>query len=274
MIKNLAIGGGSNRLLLIFALVLGLLCAVLVGVYLTSIDDGGSSSSTASVPVVVAAQDIPPATEITVDMLVVKAVPADLAVIGAFKQTTEAVGQTTQVQILAGEQVVPSKVTSAGTAYTQYGATPPLSVITPEGKRAFSIALKAVASAGGLVRAGDHVDVLLTESGGTNDQGQNLAASSCYVLQNVAVLAIGTTLSRTSSDTDANGIAKVEPDTGAGTMTLAVSPAEAGALAAAQQSISGDSVNNPLWIALRNFSDHAPATDVPTCSLISAPPAA
>ena len=40
MIKNLAIGGGSNRLLLIFALVLGLTAAVLVGVYLSSLNDG------------------------------------------------------------------------------------------------------------------------------------------------------------------------------------------------------------------------------------------
>ena len=67
MIKNLAIGGGSNKLLLISALVLGLLCAVLIGVYLTSLEDGGGSGSTSSatVPVVVATVDIPAATTIT-----------------------------------------------------------------------------------------------------------------------------------------------------------------------------------------------------------------
>jgi pilus assembly protein CpaB len=268
MIKNLAIGGSSNRLLLIFALVLGLVCAVLVGVYLSGLEDkGGTTQSSSTVPVVVAASDIPAATVITPEMLVVKAVPADLALIGAFRQTSEAVGQTTQVQILAGEQMVPNKVASAGTATVQYGPNPPLSVIVPEGSRAFSIALSAVAAAGGLVRPGDHVDVMMTTSAGTGDQGQSLPSSTCYVVQNIEVLAIGSALTQATSETDANGIAASSPDEGASTMTLAVTPVQAGFLASAQGGLSGSSVSSPLWVVLRNFSDHNVASDVPACDL-------
>jgi Flp pilus assembly protein CpaB len=110
MIKNLAIGGGSNKLLLVFALVLGLIAAVLVGVYLSSLNgDNGSTGSTTTVPVVVAAQDIPAATTVTAEMVVVKAVPSDLALIGAYADSTAAVGQVTQVAVQAGEQITPGQ---------------------------------------------------------------------------------------------------------------------------------------------------------------------
>jgi pilus assembly protein CpaB len=200
-------------------------------------------------------------------MLVVKAVPSDLALVGAFDKTDDVVGQTTQVALLTGEQVVPAKVASAGTAITQYGANAPLSIVTPEGRRAVSIAVSDVAAAGGLVRPGDHIDVMMTVSGGSNDQGQNLAASSCFVLQDVQVLAVGTAVTQTTSDTDANGIAAAGAVPGASTMTLAVTPTEAGSLASAQVNVTGGSVGNPLWVALRNFSDHTPLADVPFCNL-------
>ena len=267
MIKNLAIGGRSNKLLLVSALILGLLSAVLIGVYLSGLESTGGSGSSATVPVVVATQDIPAATTVTAEMVAVKAIPPDLALLGTFTETSAAVGQTTQVAILTGEQLVPNKVSSAGTAIVQYGPTPPLSVIVPDGKRGFSIALSAVASAGGLVRPGDYVDVLLTSAGADLDQSGAITVSTCYVLQNIQVLAIGITLTQTTSETDANGIAAVAPDDAATTMTLAVSPSEAGLLAAAQGGFKSlGEVNIPLWVALRKFSDHAPAADVPSCN--------
>jgi pilus assembly protein CpaB len=268
MTKNLAIGGRSNRLLLVSALILGLLCAVLVGVYLSGLESssGSGSGAAATVPVVVATRNIPAATTVTAEMVAVKAIPADLALLGVFTETSAAVGQTTQVAILTGEQLVPNKVASAGTAIVQYGPTPPLSVIVPDGKRGFSIALSAVAAAGGLVRAGDYVDVLLSGASGSLDPSGAITTSTCYVLQNMQVLAVGATLSQTTSETDANGIAAVKPDGAASTMTLAVTPIEAVTLASAQESVSGDSVSRQLWVSLRKFSDHATAEDVPSCN--------
>ncbi len=272
MIKNLAIGGGSNRGLLILALVLGLIAAVLIGVYLSSLDGsdgGGGTTSSATVPAVVAVQDIPAATTITQDMVAVKAIPADLALAGVFSQSSAAVGQTTQVALAAGEQIIPGKVSSAGTAVDQYGPTPPLSVIIPEGKRGFAIKVSSVGAAGGLVRPGDHVDLLLSLTASTDDQGVEQPASSCYVLQNIQVLAVGTTLTQTTSDTDANGIAAVDANEGAGTMTLAASPLDASILAAAQANVGGDGVGTQLWVSLRKFSDHTISADVPICSLVA-----
>jgi pilus assembly protein CpaB len=266
MIKNLAIGGGSNRLLLIFALVLGLIAAVLAGVYLSSLEDtgGAGSSSSATIPAVVATRDIPAATTITEDMVAVKAIPADLALVGVLSQASAAVGQTTQVAIFAGEQIVSTRVASAVTATTQYGPTPPLSVIVPDGKRGFSILVSSVGASGGLIRPGDHVDVLKTNTDNLDPSGGQLPASYCYVLQNMQVLAVGTAVSKTTSDTDANGIAAIQPQENASTMTLAATPPEAGILAAAQGNITGGNVGTQLWVALRKFSDHNVA-GVPAC---------
>ena len=269
MIKNLAIGGGSNRLLLIFALVLGLLCAILVGVYLSGLNSSDTTPTTATttVPVVVAIQDIPPLTAVTDTMLTVKNVPTDLAVLGAFTKPADVVGQTAQIQITAGEQVLPSKVTSAVSAANLYGNNAPLSLLVPAGSRAFSIAVSQVASAGGLVRPGDYVDILSSHSQATADPAATAKVSACYVLQDVQVLVVGATLANPKSQTNAGALAATLPDPAAGVMTVAVSPQAAGVLAAAQQSPGSGSVGQPLWVALRPFGEHgAAAGNLPTCA--------
>jgi pilus assembly protein CpaB len=252
MIKNLALGSGSNRLLLIFALVLGLLCAILVGVYLSGLSSSDTTpTTTTTVPVVVALQDIPPLTVVNDTMLTVKNVPTDLAVLGAFTKPADVVGQTAQVQIAAGEQVLPSKVTSAVSAATLYGNNAPLSLLVPTGVRAFSIGVSPAASAGGLVRAGDYVDII--------------SSSSCYVLQDVQVLAVGGTLANPKSQTNAGALAATLPDTAASVMTVAVTLQNAAVLATAQGS-PGDEAH-PLWVALRPFGEHGPATgNLPACA--------
>lgn len=271
MIKNLAIGGGSNRLLLIFALVLGLLCAILVGVYLSGLSssDTTPATTTTTVPVVVAFQDIPPLTVVTDTMLTVKNVPTDLAVLGAFTKPADIVGQTAQVQITAGEQVLPSKVTSTLSAASLYGNNVPLSLLLPAGARGFSLAVSQVASAGGLVRPGDYVDILSSTSKTTNTDAatSTTTVSSCYVLQDVQVLVVGGTLANPKSQTNAGALAATLPDPAASVMTVAVSPHDAGVLAAAQQSPGSGSVGQPLWVALRPFGEHgAVAGNLATCA--------
>ncbi len=261
MIKNLAIGGGSNRLLLIFALVLGLLCAILVGVYLSGLnssDTTPTTTATITVPAVVALQDIPALTVVTDTMLTVKNVPTDLAVLGAFTKPADVVGQTAQVQITAGEQVLPSKVTSAVSAAALYGNNAPLSLLLPTGARAFSIVVSDATSAGGLVRAGDYVDIIArsTVSG----------IGSCYVLQDVQVLAVGATLANPRSQTDAGALAATLPNPAADVMTVAVTPQNAAVLAAGGTAQSGPDASASFWVVLRPFGEHGPATgSLPTC---------
>jgi pilus assembly protein CpaB len=269
MIKNLAIGGNSNRTLLIFALVLGLLCAVLVGVYLSG--QGGSDNSpttvSATVPVVVAIQDIPPLTVVTDTMLTVKSVPSDVAVVGAFASPIDVVGQTSQVQITAGEQVLPSKVTSVLSAANLYGNNAPLSLLLPTGTRAFSIGVTEVADAGGLIRPGDHVDLISSANHATNsaDVQTEPTVTSCYVLQDVSVVAMGPTLAKPDSDTNAASLAATPPNPAEEVMTVAVTPLNAALLASAQKS-PGESVGQQLWVSLRPFGERGAVADLPTCT--------
>ncbi len=267
MIKNMAIGSGNNRMLLLAALLLGLISAILIGLYLSSLDGGGKTAAPVTTrTVVVAAAEIDPLTQISAEMLTVKAIPLDLVLSGAFTDAEDAIGQTAQVSIVPGEQVLQSKLTSPGSALDFFGDEAPLSLIIPDGMRAFTVSMSAVGAAGGLVRPGDHVDLILT--GGLSEaqaESTLTGASACYVLQNVQVLALNANLSRTTSSSDAAAIAAVSANPEASRATLAVTSDEAWQLAAAQRSVSGGGVDTQLWMSLRPFGDSSVNAGLPTC---------
>ena len=79
---------GNSRALLLLALVAGAVAAVLVFVAVNdSGDDGGGGTLSAdSAEVVVAAQEISAGTEITTEMVELRAVPDDLILVGSFTQ--------------------------------------------------------------------------------------------------------------------------------------------------------------------------------------------
>jgi Flp pilus assembly protein CpaB len=85
------------------------------------------------------------------------------------------------------------------------------------------------------------------------------------VLQNVQILALNTSLSRTTSSSDAAAIAAVSANPEANRATLAVSSEEAWQLAAAQGSVSGGGVETQLWMSLRPFGDSATNGNLPAC---------
>src|SRR3989337_1218882 len=118
MIKNQAIGGRTNRALILLGLFLGLVSAALVVVYLSQANDsgGGNVSGGAGTPVGGASQDIPAGTRVTEDMLTLKSIGADAVLAGAFVKTKDVVGQVTRVPFVAADQVIPSKVTATGPA--------------------------------------------------------------------------------------------------------------------------------------------------------------
>ena len=267
MIKNMAIGSGNNRMLLLAALLLGLISAILIGLYLSSLDGGeGTVAPVTTRTVVVAAAEIDPLTQITAEMLTVKAIPLDLVLSGAFADAEDAIGQTAQVSIVLGEQVLQSKLTSPDTALDFFGEETPFSLMIPEGMRAFTVTMSAAGAAGGLVRPGDHVDLILSgELLSTPQEDTLTGASACYVLQNVEVLALNSALSRTASSSDAAGIAAVNANPEASRATLAVTSDEAWQLAAAQRSVSGGGVETQLWMSLRPFGDSSVNASLPTC---------
>ncbi len=271
MIKNLAIRDASNRTLLLLALVLGLVTAALVGVYLKGLDkDGGGSSGGPTLGVVVATTDIPALTRVTADMVTVKQLPTEAVVEGGFTKVDQVVGQIAQVQVVAGEQVLPAKVAATGdAAQVAFGENASLSLVIPEGKRAFSIYTTKVGSVGGLARPGDYVDVVLSGAKPENAGADMLTpGSACYVLQDVLVLATGESLKGSAGEGEAGAIAAASNAGDASTATVAVSPEEAWWLAAAQQNVNGEGVGNQLWIVLRPFGEHGQDSSLPLCGIV------
>lgn len=257
MIKNLA-AGGSNRTLLFLALIMGLLCAALVGVYLSNLEGSGGGGSSAKLPVVVAAADIPALTTITPEMVTVSDVPEDMVLAGAFTSIDSVVGKKAQVALVQGQQLLVTNAVDAALAQEAYGPDAPLSLIIPQGKRAYGVYVSKVASVGGLARAGDYIDLMLNAEAEEGSSG-----NACSVMQDIQVLAVGGTVARASSD--AAGVAAVDPNPDANTLSLAVTPEQALQLAAVQRSVSDGSVGRQMWVVLRQFGDHSVA-NVPACS--------
>ncbi len=269
MIKNQALGGRTNRALILLGLVLGLLSAALVVVYLSKAsDDGGGNVSGGATPVVVASHDIAAGTRVTEEMLTLKPIASDAVLPGAFLKTEEVVGQVTRVPLVSGEQVIPTKVAATGAAITDV-ENPRLAYVIPEGMRAVSVEVNSVIGASGLIRPGDYVDVILTvkvqggstSGGGSTPGGGGTGESSTSdqitrtILQNVQVLSVDQDIAIPSQDTEGapsvGGDADSNPD--ATTVTLAVSPVHGEVLTVAET--CGNNNGGRLALALRGFGD-------------------
>ena len=257
MIKNQAIGGRTNRALILLGLFLGLVSAALVVVYLSKADDGGGNvSGGAGTPVVVASQGIPAGTRVTEEMLTLKSIGADAVLADAFVKTKDVVGQVTRVPFVAGEQVLPSKVTATGAAIADV-ENPPLAYVIPEGKRAVSVEVSSQIGVSGLIRPGDYVDVILTiqvRGGGTGESANNDQITRT-ILQNVQVLSVDQDIAIPSQDTEGapsvGGNTDSNPD--ATTVTLAVSPVHGEVLTVAET--CGQNYGGRLALTLRGFGD-------------------
>jgi pilus assembly protein CpaB len=259
----------GNRRFILLAIVLGLMGAGLVYVA-TSRNSTSTSSSTSTVqnvPVVVAKTDIPARTTITQEMLDVKLLPQEAISPLAFTNVQTAVGQVTRYPLTEGEQVLSSKVVN-----TNAGVGRSLSFVLPEGKRGFAINASEVENAGGLVLPGDYVDIYLMQDRTVGDNTDS-AYSVQVLMQNVEVLAVATTVvdvvevpveatptdgtsaaSATSSDsTDGNTQrvrnSEAQPNPGASTVTLALTPEEAEKIYLAE-------ANGRIRLAVRPFGEN------------------
>ncbi len=273
MIKSQALSGKSNKVLIFLGLFLGLVSAVLVVVYLKSAsgDGGGGVSGGVITPVVVAGGDIPAGTRVTEEMVEIKDITADVVLAGTYSDTGDVVGQVTRVPLVAGEQVIPTKVTATGAAIAD-GESPPLAYVVPEGKRAVAVQVSSVIGASGLIRAGDYVDVILTvrvesgdtaEGGGITAEGGGMTLESGKdqiartILQNAQVLTIGQDVAVTAAGEGTEGAPAVGEDSDANpeatTVTLAVSPVHGEVLSVAET--CGENFSGRLALALRAFGD-------------------
>ncbi|HET8944495.1 MAG TPA: Flp pilus assembly protein CpaB [Dehalococcoidia bacterium] len=263
-IKGMTVGSRGGKLSLLLGVGLGVVAAALIVVYLSGAkgEGGGGSISGPSESVVVASQNIPAGTRITAEMVAVKKLPDSTVLTGAFKAPEAVVGQVTTVPVIAGEQLVPEKITATGqAAVNQYGDNPPLSLLLEPGQRAVSVELSSLIGAGGLIRPGDHVDVILSVKTMTSDEatgdGSNPGGSNqvaVTILQDLKVLAVDQNVAAQAAGGDDTASDTAEDENAAATtVTFAATPTQAEVLALADMCRSN--FNGRLAISLRGFGD-------------------
>jgi pilus assembly protein CpaB len=282
-----SMGGRRGKVIIFMALALGLVCAILVYFFLSGSDGGeeGTSTSTGtSQSVVIATQDIGAGKHITSDMVKLRIIPGNAVHPDAYTDAQAVVGKVARYPIAADEQVLSNKVTSSYLGTTGAGDVP-LAYIVPEGLRAMAVDVEQVISAGGLVLAGDFVDVIMVATI-ESDLPPPLDEShlSLTILQNVEVLAIDQEMAElVPEDSTEDGedgsaadgaevvsqrvpIDQPDPNPEAITATLAVSPEDAQVLAMA------DTLAD-IRLTLRPFGDNGEAVidEMTDFELVSVP---
>ncbi len=171
--------------------------------------------------VIVATKDIAGGKVIAADEVGISAIPGKFIQPYATSNTADVVGLIAAAPMAQGEQVLTNKLRRPN----ELPIDATLSGLTPEGKRAVTIASDALHGVGGFIRPGDRVDILWTvklprEQGG--DDPVTLA-----LFQDVGVLAVGNEIvGRSTSEKESS------PDY---TVTLALSPQETSLLLYARE---------------------------------------
>jgi pilus assembly protein CpaB len=254
MIKGMALKGG-NKFSLIFGIGLAIVAAVLIVVFLSNAkSEGGGSVSGPAAPVVVASVNIPLGTKIDASMVTVKDYPEGGVLTGAFNSPDAVIGQITTVRVVAGEQVIADKITSTGENLESFGDNPPIALVVTEGMRGTSIEVNEIVGAGGNIRPGDYVDVILSVKTkvdlGPNEQGYDQIAAT--VVQNLQVVAVAQAVSASGADAPEE---QKDGDKLATSVTLMGTPSQAEVLALAdtcRQNFGGR-----LAVAVRSFGDES-----------------
>jgi pilus assembly protein CpaB len=249
--------------------VLALAAGFLASVYVyKNLQSRSGSPSDSGAEVMVAANDLQVGAKVEERDIKVIRIPSGDLPPGAPRKKADVVGRGVIIPISKGEFILPNRL-----AGENAGAGLPS--LIPPGMRAVSVRVNEVVSVAGFVTPGTRVDVLLT--GAPSGSGEQQTTT---VLQNVAVLASGHTLERTSTGEAQN----------TAVITLLVTPDDA-------QRLTLASSEGHIQLALRNPLDtkqdevpssnsrglyrgtpapipvHAPVRRVPTAQVIPPPPA-
>ncbi len=269
-------GEGFNRLSLLLGLGLGAVAAVLIAVVLTR---AGNDKSERTVPAtrlaVVAAQDIPAHSRLTAAMLKVQSYKIEDVDADAFTTVGQLTNRVTGSAVAAGQVILPAMVsTTAGEGLT-FTVSPSM--------RAISIGVREVVTAGGNVTPGNFVDIVgvfgVSKAGDISPLLAQLTGEpvgplfapegstvTFTLLQNVRVLAVAQNLpnepkASATAQGGTNLAAKVNPNPGAATVTLEVTPQQAQILAVAD-------LHGTLRLSLRPFGEAGRAPVNPIIVLV------
>lgn len=208
----------------------------------------GGTAPEESQQILLAARDLSAEEVLKPDMVRLETLPKSALPPGAFTSFRDLADRWVQVKILEGEPIVDRKLAPKGT---------PTGLIAriPRGKRAFAINVNEQTGVSGFIMPDHRVDIFQVQP---NPGGPGMRAVP--VLQDVLVLASGTNIQSTTDRTIQ-----------ARTVTVAVTPEEAGTLTVAQ-------AGGTLSLALRSMNDHErtvipepPAPELPKVAM--APPA-
>jgi pilus assembly protein CpaB len=248
----------TRRITLIIAIVLAVGTGILTLRYLSNLNAQQQQASVEMKTVVMTNVDIPARGKITADMLTIAKRPASDVEPAALDDPKQAEGDVALISMPQGSVLTQSNV---GTP-----AAVGLTVRLKPGMRAISIPVDKVKSVSGLMQPGDRVDVLATVN-----KGPGVPPKTFTIIRGAMVLALNSTL-----EAAPNPVAGATPppsdNSGVGTVTLGVTPAQADLLTDAD-------INATLRLALR--SPEEPVRSLPEERLVfadlgspAAPPAA
>jgi pilus assembly protein CpaB len=215
-----------NRTRLMMIGVLALAVGFLAAVYVYRNLQPKSSMPADTAEIMVAANDLQVGARVEDrDVRIIRILSSDMPP-GAPRKKADVIGHGVIIPIFKGEFILPNRLAgeNAGSG---------LPALIPPGMRAVSVRVNEIVSVAGFVTPGTRVDVLLT--GAPTGSGEQQTTT---VLQNVAVLASGHTLERTSSGEAQN----------TAVITLLVTPDDA-------QRLTLASTEGHIQLALRNPLD-------------------
>jgi len=173
--------------------------------------------------VVMAKQDISAGVAITKNMLTEKKIYKNRLQPRAATDIDRVLGKVTLAPISKDEQILLNKLALTGREIS-------LSAKVPRGKRAITIPVDNISSVGGMIRPGDHVDIvgMIPIPAMTAEGKQVTQMSTMPLFQDVLVLAVGQEFTNLPGQTDTKK--KVSP-----VITFALSPEEANLIAFVQE---------------------------------------
>jgi len=216
-----------GRLLMIGALALAVGFLVAVSVY-NKLRAGLGAGNEPFLNVVVAADELQVGAKLGDNDVRVLRFPQSTIPPGAYSSKDKVLNRGVVLPIGKGEFILPTKLAAAN-------AGAGLAAMIPQGMRAVSVRVNDVVSVAGFVQPGSRVDIMSTETGANGEH------QTSTVLENVAVIAVGKSLSRSTANETGTGQS-------ASVITLLVSPDDAQKLALASQ-------EGRIQLALRNPLD-------------------
>jgi pilus assembly protein CpaB len=139
-------------------MIAGVVLAMVAGLLVLSMTKEAQAERVALVKqvlVVMASKDIPDGTAISADALAMQAFPADFVPEGAIAGPEQAVGMFATTRITKGQIVLADQ-------FSVTKRVGDLSLSVPSGKVAIALPMTDLMSTNGAIKAGDHVDILLT----------------------------------------------------------------------------------------------------------------